>query len=138
MKPDGDGLNRLLRVCNDVVQQYGQPPLYVAPTPAEPVTSKNQKRKGVHSGRTSQTSSVVGEKVGQDVSDAFHVSIGWSLTAPSAEMEMRTKTLVEGKGFMEVKEMSAGVAEVKAKVGNVVTGITLPKAVVERKGLFGF
>ena len=72
----------------------------------------------------------------QDVSDAFHISIAWTLEQPSFELLARTKSLF-ADGFEDVKKISFDVEEMKVKVGNVVTNIPLPKKVVEEKALWG-
>lgn len=140
-RPAGEnGLSMLLCVCNDVVQRYGQPPLYVAAASAGGETARKQQSKRGRSSRIAPAPapSAVSEKVAQDVTDAFHVSIGWSLTAPSAEMEARTTALARSTDFKDIMAMCVDVSEVKAKVGNVVVGMPLSKAVVERGMRLGF
>jgi hypothetical protein len=40
-------------------------------------------------------------------------------------------------GFEDIKKMSFKVEEIKAKVGNAVTNIRLPRSVIEGKALWG-
>jgi hypothetical protein len=72
----------------------------------------------------------------QGVSDAFHVSIAWTLEPPSPELLEVTKSMAI-EGFEGVKRISFRVEEMKAKVGNVVTSISLLRNVVEGKSLWG-
>jgi hypothetical protein len=72
----------------------------------------------------------------QEVSDAFHVSIAWKLEQPSFELLATTKSMAVD-GFEDVKKISFKVEEIKAKVGNAVTNIPLPRNVIEEKALWG-
>ena len=72
----------------------------------------------------------------QDVSDAFHISIAWMLEPPSVELLATTKAMAVD-GFENAQRMSFTVEEIKAKVGNVVTSIPLPRNVVEGRSLWG-
>lgn len=71
-----------------------------------------------------------------EVSDAFHVSIAWTLEPPCSELLATTKSMAVD-GFEDVKNISFRVDEMKAKVGNVVTNIPLPRNAVEGKALWG-
>jgi hypothetical protein len=72
----------------------------------------------------------------QEVSDAFHVSIAWTLEAPGPELlETTTSLLVDG--FQHFKKMSFKVEEIKAKVGNIVTNIPLPTNFIVGKAIWG-
>ena len=72
----------------------------------------------------------------KDVDDAFHVSLAWTLKAPSEELKSKTEE-IWGKYEGDVKRVKARTDQVKVKIGNVVTGIELQSLVGERKGLFG-
>lgn len=102
-------LNELLMVCNDVVEEYEQPPLY-----KEGSHGMKRKRRGHE----------------EDYGDAFHVSIAWSLTAPE-DME------VESGGLGEVENVDIEVEEMKVKIGNVITTLELGKGEVRRGGIYG-
>lgn len=72
----------------------------------------------------------------QDLSAAFHISIAWTLTEPSLELVELTKSMTHNQ-FDRIKKIEISVEEIKAKVGNFVTSMPLPKSVAVRKGLFG-
>jgi hypothetical protein len=76
------------------------------------------------------------QDVSDDVSDAFHISIAWTLEPPSLDLLKATESTAKDQ-FQDVKKMLVKVEEVKAKVGNVVTNICLQNKVLEGKGLFG-
>jgi len=134
-RPDGDELNKLLGVCNIIVQEHGQLPLYVDPTAgathaARAYDSPRPEKRA----RNEYPTPTVG---GQDFAGAFHISIGWTLKPPETKTIDATTRVVEHTLFMKIKQICFTVEEVKAKVGNNVTSICLPTKVVERKSLFG-
>jgi hypothetical protein len=133
--PDSNALNKLLHVCNKVVQEYGQLPLYAkaidesqSKKKSEPV--KNNKKQSRCAELNFNWSSL------QDLSDAFHVSIAWTLEPPSSFLLEATDS-VSSNQFENTKKIALQVEEVKAKVGNVVTNMRLQRNVSEEKGLFG-
>jgi hypothetical protein len=71
-----------------------------------------------------------------DVSGAFHISIGWTLRSPSQGLLELTKTIALDH-MKELNQIRVKIEEIKSKVGNVVTSIPLPKNVSVGKGLFG-
>jgi hypothetical protein len=72
-----------------------------------------------------------------DFSNAFHISIAWTLEQPDQDLLDVTKSVATDQ-LKAAREVAVKVEEIKAKVGNVVTNIPLPKNMVEGKGLFGF
>ncbi len=72
----------------------------------------------------------------QDFSMAFHISIAWTLAAPGPELLELTTSLMSDH-FDKIKETRVAVEEIKAKVGNVVTSMPLPKSITLSKSLFG-
>jgi len=145
-RPGGDELNKLLRVGNRVVRDFGQPPLYVPPassTSDEAMLGSTVKapRHGDRTGRARGAVPPVRASDAQDVSDAFHISVAWTLEPPSEELREATKTLVNDAQFDEIRGLGVkveAIKAIKAKIGNVVTHIDLPVNVMEEKGLFGF
>jgi hypothetical protein len=127
-KPESDGLNKLLHVSNQIVHEYGQPPLYAKTLTTPDKSSKNKfpLRKTSKSHRVDMN----------DVSAAFHISIGWTLRSPSQGLLELTKTLARDH-MDELDQILVKIEEIKSKVGNVVTSIPLPKSVSVGKGLFG-
>jgi hypothetical protein len=132
--PGTDGLNKLLHVANRVVQEHGQPPLYIK-TAGE--GNSNQPSESMRSCSTP----IRGEQDSQwdgmhDASSAFHVSIAWTLEPPSNAMIDATKSVAMNE-FEDTKKASISVQEIKVKVGNVVTNVHLAKNVPEGIGLLG-
>ena len=125
-RPRNNELNELLHISNSIVQQFGQPPLYATAT-VTPTSSTPKKR------RITQKTSAPADI--EDQSEAFHISIAWALTAPSAKLLAATEALGEAKRG-EVAAMSIDVKEVKAKIGNVIVNMLLTEKVIEGKGLF--
>jgi len=72
----------------------------------------------------------------EDVDNAFHVSLGWTLTTPSEEVRGKAEDVMKML-LDKVEGMEVRTEEVKVKIGNVVTSIELPKLLFERKSLFG-
>lgn len=130
-------MNKLLHVSNKVVEEYGQPPLY-----ANPRASVN----GIKNAHPSQDVKYLNRKPQpkkQDFSDmidsseAFHISIAWTLLPPDQELIEATERLMANE-LTEVKQIQIRTEEIKAKIGNVVTNVSLPIGITEGKGLFGF
>jgi hypothetical protein len=72
----------------------------------------------------------------KDVSDAFHISIAWTLTEPNPELQELTKAMV-AEHMKDLSQIQVKVHEMKSKVGNFVTNVSLPRTVSVGTGLFG-
>jgi hypothetical protein len=129
-RPEDNGLNKLLATCNSTVEEFGQPPLYI--DHSAKVQEYRAKRGKSDSGPAPRKNLEI-----LDHSNSFHVSIGWSLEPPSENMITLVKKFVGSEGFDDIKSISFGVDHIKAKIGNVVTSITLQSKVTERNVLFG-
>lgn len=131
-KPTGDGLNQLLRVCNAIAEDHGQPPLYKSPR-----ESNNTKAsfKGPHTNLRRQSITSRSPEY-EDASDAFHFSIAWTLQNPDAGLQQFTHTL-KTEQLDDFAGIRVKVTEIKAKVGNIVSNMTLPADIGFGKGLFG-
>ena len=126
-KPAGDGLNKALRVSNHIAERFGQPPLYAA---LQPVTIPHATRgygqrahgRGFGGRASSSGDQALRAAPNSDLSAHFHISIGWTLEAPSQKSidSLQTIDLEEIKGFQ------INVDCLKAKVGNIVTAVALP------------
>ena len=117
-----------------MVKDHGQPPLYEKHTsPVQPPLPN----KGSRTRRVDRAKPKFDWAKVQDLSDAFHFSIAWTLSPPSQELLELTKTSLEND-FKGITDVRVGIEEVKAKIGNAVTSISLAKAQVESKALFGF
>lgn len=143
VKPNNDGLGMLLRMTNQAMETFGQPPLYSASQPQirHPIRSKGTARvtssargrraHDVHGSRAH--SRPVQEVDDEDVSLHFHISIGWTLDPPCADLIERTKSIYLG----DILALQIPVNAVKVKIGNTVTLVSLPTKVEEGKGLIG-
>jgi hypothetical protein len=137
-RPGGNDLNRLLDICNGIVEEYGQPPLY-ASQKATNLQSKDDGRPVKRVCNEKNLMASMNDKVEmQDFSSAFHVSIGWTLEQPTMEAVEAIKAISNGGLFQGVRRICFKVEEIKAKVGNVVTSIFLPLKTTKINGLFGF
>ncbi|TVY83516.1 U6 snRNA phosphodiesterase [Lachnellula suecica] len=136
-KPDADGLNKLLHVCNSAVQDYGQPPLYAKGTATKGEGKAKSARGTIKGKMTNQFSSKAHWSDLQDVSDAFHISIAWTLGSPSQELLHSTES-TSTDCFKDFAQARVNINEIKAKVGNAITSMPLQTNIQEAKGLFGF
>jgi U6 snRNA phosphodiesterase len=102
-KPPHDELNRLLRVCNDVVRYFGLSQLYDRPSEAEHETCPDE----------------IGESI--DRSDAFHISIAWSLHRP---MENAVPPH-EASWRDKLCGLNVPFSVLKLKMGNIVVDLSL-------------
>ncbi|ORY54549.1 U6 snRNA phosphodiesterase Usb1 [Pseudomassariella vexata] len=101
-------LTTLLKRCNDVVTSFDQLTLY-----------------------TSRES-------GADVGDAFHVSIAWSFSEPTAELRQLTEDIFSEVKYREgLGEARIRVDGIKAKIGNVVTHLNLLWLGTGKSSMFG-
>lgn len=110
-RPSNDGLNRLLKLSNDTLARFGQPPLYTTPPTHGQQTSVSLRD------RSSRLS-------GEDFSKCFHISLAWCLSEPSPKERDR----VVGIDLRGLKEIQVGFNSVKAKIGNIVGSIPLEKS----------
>lgn len=141
-KPSRDGLNRLLHISNTVVQEYGQPPLYKRSLPAANhiEVSKGSSESSKHRDKRIIPGSAPPDhswSPAEDDTDAFHISIAWTLRAPSQELLDMTASAVSSH-LKDMSRVSIRISEIKAKVGNAVTNLPLRTNIVESKSLFGF
>lgn len=117
------------------MEAYGQPPLYTAPL-EQRESLVNPPKKRAHQQRSKvETFSKV-----SDQSDAFHISIAWSLNPPAQTDDEEIHTVVQSKIFKEIMKIKIHIDELKVKVGNEVESLPWQtKAVASRgKGLFGY
>ncbi|KAL4872268.1 hypothetical protein BDV12DRAFT_162618 [Aspergillus spectabilis] len=107
--PDKDCLNRLLRISNLSLGQFGQPPLYKPLTDLSKASEPKLHTQGSSPNPT------------EDYSECFHVSIAWSLTEPSADAR-------EGMRNIDLQKLGALRIRfdcVKVKIGNKVSSLPL-------------
>lgn len=130
-QPSGDGLNKLLNLCNRIAKDRGQPPLYQSP--------RDSKVKAPESPKDSKyniAGSSIPDSLPSDATNAFHFSIAWTLEKPDLELIDYTDALQKSE-CDDVKKVTVKVEEIKAKVGNIVSIMRLPSGLTTRKCLFG-
>ena len=128
-KPSGDELNRLLQISNETAKAFKQPPLYVerfSSAITEDSGHLNQRahaafQKGLPSERN------------VDVSSSFHISIGWTLEAPSQGDILKLNSVIEE----EATNFRILVEAVKVKIGNGITAMPLTSKAGESGGIIG-
>ena len=126
-KAPQNGLNKLLHLSNQTAMEFGQPPLYTAPSLQPPVDVPRKRRVGNARRRSEMTGTTASSSMNYyglsnfaDMSSNFHISIGWTLNAPTDVLRERLNST--GVDFQAIK---FDVNSVKAKVGNCVTAISL-------------
>ncbi|EED16220.1 conserved hypothetical protein [Talaromyces stipitatus ATCC 10500] len=100
-KPKDDNLNQLLRISNRILAVYNQPPLYATEVKLMDRVIKH----GKSSSRLTEN---------EDFTDCFHISIAWSLTAPSSEERQKASDI-----NLDTLRLEISFNSVKAKIGNV-------------------
>jgi len=121
-KPERDELNRLLKASNDAAAIHGLPPLY-----AQDGFAAGGGPEDGFKEKVSSPTRMRGKLVEQrDCSDAFHISIAWSLEAPEEELRNPT-TQGEVAAILEreVSKMQFLFEVVKVKIGNAVHSLSL-------------
>ncbi|KAK7542747.1 U6 snRNA phosphodiesterase Usb1 [Phyllosticta citribraziliensis] len=143
-RSDGDALNKLLLSSNQTAKAFGYPELY------SQAAKGNGHGDGVDMSGTwgsaadavlaidgkSQKTDLVAAK--DDRSQAFHISLAWSLEAPPDELfDISAEQEVKQWLDQEVSQMAIHFDIVKAKVGNAIHSIGLSPKRHEEKGILG-
>lgn len=124
-RPEGDGLNRLSRVCNEVVREFGGPLLYgeVGVAEEQSVNLRSRPRKSRKDAATAREDAANAGL--PDRSDCFHFSIAWTLQDPRrGGSDENMVELTE----LTSKDMEISFDVVKVKIGNVVHVIPLARS----------
>ncbi|KAE8153739.1 U6 snRNA phosphodiesterase Usb1 [Aspergillus avenaceus] len=116
-KPEGDALNRLLRLSNQSLAPFGQPPLYESSAHVVDATTSPIGSMQWQQGATPHTP--------KDYSHCFHISVAWTLAEPSPEEREQISNL----DLREINGLAVGFDCVKAKIGNNITSIPLSNGV---------
>ncbi|KIW65700.1 hypothetical protein PV04_07933 [Phialophora macrospora] len=108
-KPEDDELNKLLSICNATAVQFGLPQLYddvadIGPGSEVRPTSKALER-------------VI------DKSDAFHISIAWTLEDPGDQAIRRLVDLMDDQPY----GLKVSFSHLKIKIGNAVIDLPFAK-----------
>ncbi len=129
-KSSKNELARLLHISNGVAATFGQPPLY-----EEPQLSLLSRSLGLTSADADNIHSLQANPRLVDVSSHFHISIGWSLEPPSKSFIARLEKEVN----LDNKIFQLNISNIKVKVGNRVTAMSLPSKIVDTSnGIIGF
>ncbi|KAJ9648444.1 poly(U)-specific 3'-to-5' RNA exonuclease [Coniosporium tulheliwenetii] len=121
-KPERDELNRLLKASNDAAAIVGLPPLY-----ASGGFAAGGGLDDAFKGKIQKTPATRGRQTEQkDCSDAFHVSVAWSLKAPEEDlrdpmMQSEVAAILE----KDLNKMRVSFEVVKVKIGNAVHSASL-------------
>ena len=138
----GNELDRLLRCSNTVAKAFKQPQLYAEELPLlnsaeyqmldqSDITKLDMQGDVLSTGLTSQRASRDEKRV--DRPSQFHISIGWTLKAPSEEMVsmLRIRLKDQAIGF------HVSVDTVKVKIGNGIIAVPLLSKVEASGGILG-
>lgn len=131
-RPANDGLNRLLRLSNRALALFGQPPLYER-TSQETSRSETAPITGRSDDYRRELDMKPSEIGAGNYSHFFHISLAWSLTGPSADDQARLADI----DLRELMGYRVRFDCVKAKIGNNISSIHLPKGVFEQRGIGG-
>ncbi|KAF2498614.1 hypothetical protein BU16DRAFT_524703 [Lophium mytilinum] len=132
-QPEGDELNKLLDACNATAVEFRQPELYSGSGSSENIKDEienaegRKHRKKRRRSRRSTSSTKV--EAPQDRSEAFHISIAWTLEDPgTAYTDLLQGPDVEAFLDKEVRAMKVRLEGVKVKIGNAVSLVPLAPA----------
>ncbi|KAM0804110.1 U6 snRNA phosphodiesterase Usb1 [Usnea florida] len=126
-KPPQDDLNKLLQFSNQNVTAFGQPPLYTDSLQPLP-DAQSRKRQAGNRGRSKEMTGAAassfmnssGSISYPDVSSSFHISIGWTLDAPTQDLRERLNST-----DIDLQGITIDINTVKVKIGNGITAISL-------------
>jgi len=133
--PPGNELNKLLGRCNAVGQEFGQPPLYVSASAVKSDPSLPDKRQKLENSCLPVATRTKGGIPLPAVDEKFHVSIAWTLTRPDQTITELAKE-IGAANFSEVSSLHMEVKEIKVKIGNIITSVSLPEKVMMEMGIF--
>ena len=120
-KAPQDGLNRLLRLSNNAAAVFGQPPLYQKePFLQASIPYRKKEKVGGDRGVAPSPWRMSYTDAKDDLSSHFHISIAWTLRAPSKEIKEMVKQLNR-----EEEPITFNVSMVKVKIGNSVSPVSL-------------
>lgn len=127
-----DGLYGLLRISNQLLGAFGQPPLYQVAEESLLAKKMGVKAKGSTTGPRRQRGGIPNTSP-VDYSACFHVSIAWALAEPSLEQKHRLATI----DLQPLASIKVQFNSVKAKIGNQVLNLVLPTLKLDTSGFGG-
>ncbi|RAH81074.1 hypothetical protein BO86DRAFT_363609 [Aspergillus japonicus CBS 114.51] len=114
--PGDDELNRLLRLSNRALARFDQPPLYEKAVPSSSAGTKT-----ATSVKSSRAKTKPETETETDYSGCFHISLAWSLTAPSTAEKEQLASI----DLRALHDLRIGFDCVKVKIGNQISSIPL-------------
>lgn len=106
-KLKNDELNKLLLICNQILDTYNQPLLY-----ATEITSNGKDK--VPKSHSDSTKA-------EDYTPCFHISLAWTLSEPSTEDKQRVRNI----SLEKLVHLKIRFDSIKAKIGNVIHSLKL-------------
>ena len=140
LKQDGeDRLSKLLQIANETAAEYGQPLLYAHSShvrmndreemrSARPAHKTNSRRSAP---QPLQASSAAVSKDRPSDDFGFHISIAWTLEAPSESMLAKVEETATGFDPFKVE-----ISSVKVKMGNGIHVVPLTEARESCSGIY--
>lgn len=128
-RPHQNSLNKLLHLSNRTVTGLGQPLLYTDSLQSS-AEGQPHKRQVGNGGRSKETTGVLssmslsGKSNDIDISSSFHISIGWTLGAPTQSLRERLNTT-----GVDFQALQVDVNAVKVKIGSGITAISLARKI---------
>ena len=139
-KPSGDELNKLLRISNETAKAFKQPPLYTEKISSATNDGSRKLGQSILAGTKAlgealspNPPSLDGPSSNKepDMSSSFHISIGWTLNAPSRDIMLRLNAVVEKM----TTDFEVSVNMVKVKIGNGITAVSLSSKIEASGGI---
>lgn len=118
-QPEGDVLDRLLRWANGVCASFGLDQLYVESKAKDASTGKRRRKSNDAWNREMQDGDVT-----YDFGDRFHFSIAWLLQEPGSVASLLDDAKIQHILAL-VQQIEVNINNVKVKIGNVVTSLSL-------------
>lgn len=126
-KAPQNSLNKLLHLSNQTATGFGQPPLYIDSQQSS-VDGQFRKGQAGNVGRSKEARRAASSSATSrieipndvDMSSSFHISIGWTLGAPTQGMRERLNS-----SGIDSQAIKLNVNTVKVKIGNGITAISL-------------
>lgn len=115
-RPEHDGLNKLLKASNRVAGAFGLPQLY-ANTQSQTRHATKSKKGRRKLTRDDELAFMEDEG---DFSDAFHISIAWTLDPFSNSIGSSIDLSTDDNELRKLRSLSVHFSAVKAKIGNAV------------------
>ena len=114
-RPEGLELSQLLSICNDVARRFDLPQLYQDVVDPDPDTRGQRPR--------DKTDAMI------DHSEAFHISIAWSLIEPNDRVRRQLADTADGR----LEHLKVSFSLLKLKIGNAVIDLPLESSLSQSR-----